>query len=115
MVMLEAMAAGIPVIASDFEMWRDEFGPLGCILFVDPKDPAQIAKAIDDLLSDPKEAKRMGELGQKAVREQFTWESQAEKLLQLFREIEVEIGKSPRITELSSAESESMVDDAKLR
>ena len=80
----EYMGAGLPVIASDFPLWRRMLGETGCALLVDPKDPAAIARAIEYLLSHPQEAEQMGKRGRALVLDQYNWNSQADKLLKLY-------------------------------
>lgn len=87
----EYMGAGLPVIASDFPLWRRIMGEIGCGIFVDPTSPNQIAKAIEYVLSHPREAEEMGRRGQIAVAERFNWTSEANKLVQLYRQIESEV------------------------
>lgn len=82
--LFEYMSAGLPVIASDFPYWREMLDPIGCASFVDPHDPARIAGAIDDLLSDETRAAEMGRRGAKAVRERLNWEREAPKLVDLY-------------------------------
>ena len=77
--MFEYMSAGIPVIASDFPLWREIIGGNNCGLLVDPLDPAAIAKAIDYLVENSREAQRMGENGRKAVEVRYNWESEEKK------------------------------------
>jgi glycosyltransferase involved in cell wall biosynthesis len=79
--MFEYMAAGIPVIASDFPMWREIVLGNQCGLCVDPLDPAAIAKAIDYLVQHPDEARQMGEKGRRAVLERYNWSVEEAKLL----------------------------------
>ncbi len=86
--LFEYMAAGIPIIASDFPMWREVFGPIGCIRFVDPLAPQQIAAAVTELLENPEQAESMGRLGQAAVRERFCWDTEADKLLALYQSLD---------------------------
>jgi glycosyltransferase involved in cell wall biosynthesis len=85
--MFEYMAAGIPVIASNIPSWREIIEGNSCGLSVDPLDPHAIAAAIDDLISDPELAKRMGENGKKAVLEKYNWPVQAVKLTDFYRRI----------------------------
>jgi glycosyltransferase involved in cell wall biosynthesis len=80
----EYMGAGVPVIASDFPLWRQIIGGAGCGLFVDPRKPDEIAKAIEYLLTHPAEAEEMGRRGQAAVVQQFNWDGEAKKLVHLY-------------------------------
>ncbi len=85
--MFEYMAAGIPVIASDFPLWRKIIVGNQCGLCVDPMDPAAIARAIDHLVQHPDEAHQMGENGRRAVLSQFNWAVEEAKLLDLYHQI----------------------------
>lgn len=85
--MFEYMAAGIPVIASDFPLWREIVDGAQCGLCVDPLSPKTIAGAIDYLVSNPEVAQRMGENGRKAILEKYNWPIQAEKLTKFYAEI----------------------------
>lgn len=82
--MFEYMSAGVPVIASHFPLWREIVEGNDCGLCVDPLDPAAIARAIDYLVTHPKEAERMGRNGQRAVQEKYNWGMEEAKLLQLY-------------------------------
>lgn len=82
--MFEYMSAGVPVIASNFPLWREIIEGNQCGLCVDPLDPTVIANAIDYLVGHPQEAERMGENGQRAVRDKYNWEVEEAKLLQLY-------------------------------
>lgn len=82
--MFEYMAAGVPVIASHFPLWREIIEGNDCGLCVDPLDPAAIAKAIDYLVTHPQEAERMGRNGQRAVAEKYNWGIEESKLLQFY-------------------------------
>ena len=82
--LFEYMAAGIPVIASDFPLWRRLLGGIDCAVFVDPLDPKSIADAIQFVLRNPEDCRRMGRNGQEAVRSVFNWDSQARELVKLY-------------------------------
>ncbi len=71
--MFEYMSAGLPVIASDFPLWRDILERREAGICVDPKNPRAIAAAIDTLLQERQRAERMGRNGQKAVQDEFNW------------------------------------------
>lgn len=78
--MFEYMSAGIPVIASNFPLWRDIVQGAQCGVCVDPLDPAQIARAMDELVRDPQKAQQMGLRGRKAVMERYNWTVEENKL-----------------------------------
>lgn len=82
--MFEYMAAGIPVIASDFPLWRQIIERAGCGICVNPRDPAAIAAAIDQLIGQADAARRMGENGRAAVLRQFNWDAESAKLIDFY-------------------------------
>lgn len=85
--MFEYMAAGIPVIASNFPLWQEIIEGNNCGRCVDPTDPAAIAEAVDFFVENPKEARLMGENGRRAVRERYNWGVEERKLLDLYSDI----------------------------
>jgi glycosyltransferase involved in cell wall biosynthesis len=85
--LFEYMAAGLPAIVSDFPFFRELVEPVGCVVFVDPLDSAQLAGAIDELLADETRAEKMGRRGSAAVRDHLNWEQQAPKLVALYRRL----------------------------
>jgi len=82
--MFEYMAAGVPVIASDFPLWRSIVEGAGCGRLVDPLDPKAIAGAMRWVMDHPQEASAMGERGRRAVLEEYNWEREAKKLFALY-------------------------------
>ncbi|RFC66854.1 glycosyltransferase [Mesorhizobium denitrificans] len=85
--MFEYMAAGLPVIASDFPLWREIVDDADCGVLVDPEDPQAIADAIDTIVNDPEMARRMGENGARAVREKYNWGIEEKKLLAVYSKL----------------------------
>lgn len=82
--LFEYMAAGIPVIASDFPLWRGFVQEADCGMLVDPLDPQAIAGAIEYLALHPNEAETMGQRGRKAVERHFNWANEEQKLLSFY-------------------------------
>jgi len=85
--MFEYMASSLPVIASDFSLWRDIVEGNDCGIMVDPESPEEIAEALEYLIDNPQQAKEMGENGRKAVEEKYSWDSEGEKLLALYKSL----------------------------
>lgn len=90
--MFEYMAAGLPVIASDFPLWRSIITEANCGVCVDPLKPQEIALAIDALLTDPSRAHELGENGRRAIQERFNWKIEEGKLRSLYASLEKRIG-----------------------
>ena len=84
----EYMAAGLPVIVSDYPFMRRSVQEDGFGVAVDPADVDAIADAIQKILSDPQAAARMAENGRQAVLHKYNWGIEEEKLLALYRSLE---------------------------
>jgi glycosyltransferase involved in cell wall biosynthesis len=85
--LFEYMLAKLPVISSDFEFWKPLVEGNNCGLMVDPLNTDAIAEKINFLLSKPELRKEFGENGYQAVMTNYSWESQAENLLELYKTI----------------------------
>jgi glycosyltransferase involved in cell wall biosynthesis len=84
---LEAMAAGKPVVATAIP-GTDEavlHGRTG--LLVPPADPQALAGAIRDVLSDPTLARRLGEAGRERVRQHFSAGRMVERVMGVYEEL----------------------------
>jgi glycosyltransferase involved in cell wall biosynthesis len=82
--LLEYMAAGLPVVASDFPFYRQVIESSSCGLLVDPLQPKEIAKALLWLLQNETQAEEMGRRGRKAVLERYNWEIEAKRLISVY-------------------------------
>lgn len=85
--LFEYMSAGLPVIASDFPLWRQIVAGASCGLLVDPMNPHAIAKAMCWILDHPDEAQQMGANGRQAVHDRFNWAQESSRLLEMYRRL----------------------------
>ena len=84
---LEAMAAGKPVIATDIGGTREAIDHDGTGLLVPPADPAALAAAIRRVLGDPVLAARLAAAGQARVRAEFTADVMVRRMSSLYEEL----------------------------
>jgi len=85
--MFEYMASGIPVIASNFPLWKEIIDNNNCGICVDPLNNNEIINAITLLRKNPELAKKMGGNGIKMVNERYNWEKEAIKLLHFYQKL----------------------------
>lgn len=71
---LEAMAAGLPVVSTNVGGIPEMITNGGTGVLVEPKNPPALADAITSLLSDKNRADRLGRQAQQEVREKFSLE-----------------------------------------
>lgn len=86
--LFEYMAARLPIIASDFPLWREMIQDAGCGLCVDPQDPVAIARAVDELAQAPSRRQLMGEKGRSLFEKEYNWTEEEKKLLNLYHGFE---------------------------
>jgi glycosyltransferase involved in cell wall biosynthesis len=83
--LVEAMGAGLAVVATDVPGHSDVVvhGETG--LLIPPEDPAALAGAISSLLSDPEQRRRMGEAGRHRALKEFSIQSMVEGTAEVYR------------------------------
>lgn len=84
LALLEAMAAGLPIIASDIPGNRDLVDPGRHGLLVPPEDVEALSAAVGRLLDGPEPAAPLGAAARDRVRREFSLAATAEKHLALF-------------------------------
>ncbi len=89
--MFEYMAAGLPVIASDFPHWRNIVEKTECGICVDPTDVEAVREACIKILSDPEYAQQMGRNGFENVMRGYNWKVEEKKLLDLYAGLQMRI------------------------
>ena len=85
--LFEYMMAGIPVIATDFVLWKQIVESYDCGTCVNPHDSKAVHKAIEFYINHPEEARRQGDNGRRAVAEKYCWATQEPVLLEMYDKI----------------------------
>lgn len=82
--LFEFMAAGLPMVASNFPLWRKIVEDNNCGICVDPTNKNAVRAACVDLLSNPEKGQQLGRNGRKAVLEKYNWANEEKTLLALY-------------------------------
>jgi glycosyltransferase involved in cell wall biosynthesis len=86
LVVLEAMASGLPVITAA-TAGVSNMVDAGCgIVIDDPEDTKALAATLKRLVQYPESRKRMGQVA-RAVIERYSWQQMSERYLQLYEEV----------------------------
>jgi len=83
-VLLEAMLAGLPVVATRVSAVPEVVADGETGLLVEPGDFQGLATALDSLLSDPARARAMGEAGRARALERFSVARMAERTVEVY-------------------------------
>jgi glycosyltransferase involved in cell wall biosynthesis len=83
--MFEYMQARLPVVVNDIPILREIIDKYNCGICVKPMSVDEISNAINWVLFNSKEASEMGARGQLAVKKEYNWEIEGEKLLEFYK------------------------------
>jgi glycosyltransferase involved in cell wall biosynthesis len=83
----EYMAAGLPIVCTDFPVWRAVIENASCGLAVNPDDGQSLSSAVDFLINHPEEARSMGENGRTAVQKRYNWRAEERKLIDFYQRL----------------------------
>jgi len=83
LVLLEAMASGVPIVASDIEGYHEvvDDGVQGVL--VKPQDPEALASALVSLLRDPARRRAMSAAGREKA-QRYSWRVVAARVLEYY-------------------------------
>ncbi|HET9878115.1 MAG TPA: glycosyltransferase family 4 protein [Candidatus Limnocylindria bacterium] len=93
-VLLEAMAAGVPIVASDIHGFKNVVQRNVQGLLVEPRNPRALAAALYTLARDPDLRHEMGEAG-RAKAPDYSWPSVTRRLVDYYHEVRERVGTSP--------------------
>lgn len=82
--LFEYMLAKLPLVASDFPVWRSLLNGSRAAILVDPAAPDSIAAALATLAADEKARAEMGTNGRNYVLSRFSWDSERAELLRTY-------------------------------
>jgi glycosyltransferase involved in cell wall biosynthesis len=82
---LESMALGVPVLASDLPAVREIITDGVDGFLVRPDRPAELARAVELLLEQPARARHAGAEGRRRIESAFTWEASCAMLRGVYR------------------------------
>lgn len=93
LAVVEAAAAGLPIVASEVGGIPEIITHEHDGVLVPPGDPDALAAAIQRLLDDPKQARRLGENARRTAFERFSAEAMAEHYMALYEELMATSGR----------------------
>jgi glycosyltransferase involved in cell wall biosynthesis len=94
---IEAMALGLPIVASDIDPVRETVEEGRNALLVKPASPLELASAIERLLEDRRTAQAFGRRGREIFNERFTLEQSMTRMFALYRQVASLNGRTPSI------------------
>lgn len=84
----EYMSAGIPVICTDFKLWKELIiDKYKCGICVNPNSVSEIQEAMTYIIEHKEEARQMGIRGRDAVMQEFNWEKEIKSFVSIYKKI----------------------------
>lgn len=87
--MFEYMMQGLPLVCTDFDLWKEVVADNNCGICVNSKKPEQVAAAITKIANDKLLAAQMGQNGQRIIREKYNWSTQESILLDVYNKLNI--------------------------
>jgi glycosyltransferase involved in cell wall biosynthesis len=85
--LFETMNAGLPVICSDFKLWKKIVEGNNVGICIRHDDEQALKDAIMKLVNDSELYKQMCENGKRLAREKYNWASQEKKLFAVYKKV----------------------------
>ena len=86
--LVEAMASGLPIIASDIPIHREMCGDAA--VYFRPLDPHDLAETITQLRADPLLGEKLGRAGRTRVEAHFDWKDHVRRLVEMIEQVAAE-------------------------
>lgn len=83
----EFMQAGLPIVCTNFSLWKSIVDKYNCGIVVDPNNVEEIVSALKYLFEHPKEAYAMGQRAKGAIEEEYNWENEEIELKKLYKQL----------------------------
>jgi len=88
----EYLASGLPVVCTDYEIWREIVAKYDCGICVNPDSVRDIVDALSYLVANPDRVQQMGVNARRAAVERYNWTTQEEVYLNAFSKLLYESG-----------------------
>ena len=85
--LFEYMAIGLPVIASNFQNFKEIVEKNNCGICIDPNDVVQIGDAMRQLVTNEEERIKMGINGNIAIKQIYNWDNESLKMINSIKSI----------------------------
>ena len=85
--LFEYMALKLPVITSDFLLYKQVVETAECGFCISPSDPKQLSKTLEWMISNPEKAIKQGMNGRKSVERSYNWENEQKILLSFYKTV----------------------------
>lgn len=83
----EYMYSALPIICTDFELWKEIVDKYKCGIYVNPHNINEIRNAINYLIENKQEAYQMGQNGRRAVLEEYNWNAQEKIYIDIIKQV----------------------------
>ena len=81
------MYYGLPVVCTDFQMWKEIIDKYNCGICVNPNNVDEISSAINRLIKNPEETLKMGINARKAIIEKYNWQENVIDLINMYSKL----------------------------
>lgn len=85
--LFEIMQSSLPIICTDYTLWKEIVEDHKTGICINPHNIQAISNAIEKLINNPEEAKLMGEKGMEVTLASYNWKTQETCLLNIYKKL----------------------------